>query len=1143
MARIPGSPGNDTLTGLAGRDLLVGLAGNDTLDGLAGADRMEGGTGGDLYIVDDSDDLIVETGTDIDSVESSVDYTLADGVENLTLIGGVALAGTGNAGVNVITGNALDNTLAGGLGNDTLTGGDGADTLIGGAGNDRMLGGNGDDLYIVDATGDIVDETGGSGTDTVQSSATFTLAAGIEILTLTGKLLANGTGNATDNTITGNDAINTLTGLGGNDTLDGGIGADKLLGGLGDDVYLVDNKDIITELAGQGSDTVISTVSYTLSANIEVLTLSGATALAGTGNASVNTIIGGVENNTLDGGAGADSLIGGDGDDIYIVDDAADSMTELAGEGTDTARASVSYTLGAQVENIVLLGTAAINATGNTLANTLTGNSGANFLTGGTGDDTYIVGAGDTVVELGGEGTDTIMSSVSWSLDANTENILLTGTAAINASGNGGNNTLGGNTGINTLDGGLGDDTYIIDTKDVIVDAGGTDTVRAGFTYTLIAGLENVELSGAGNFNVTGNALDNTVTGNSGNNTLDGAGGADTLQGGAGNDVYIVNDASDIVVENAGEGTDSVLSTITYTLTAEVENLVLLGASAIDGTGNALDNTLTGNSAANLLTGGLGNDTYVIDALDTIAVDTGGSDTVAFNGSFDISGRVDLENITLLGTGAFNATGNGNDNTLTGNSGINTLNGGAGNDTYVIGKTDVIVDSSGTDTVVANFTYTLGVDMENLVLTAGAGVINGTGNALVNTLTGNASNNTLDGRGGIDAYIGGAGNDVYIIDDSAETITELASQGTDTVRSSVSYILGAELEVLVQTGTAHIDGTGNGLKNTLTGNAGNNTLDGDAGSDVMQGGAGNDTFIADDIGDKVSDTQGNDTVLSSVTFTIAAGIENLTLTGAANITAIGNMGVNIITGNSGDNTLFGASGNDTLIGGSGNDTLEGGIGADTLMGGLGDDVIIYNFSQDRVNEFAGEGTDTVIAVVNYTMDDFIENATAFGPSLIRITGNGLDNVITGNAAANNLRGEDGHDTILGGDGRDNIYGGNGDDTLDGGLASDVMYGDAGADTFVMAGPVASTNVDTVRDFSVADGDAIDISDILSYYTAGVDTLSDFVMLVQQGTQTLVKVDVTGSGVAANYSTVAYLTGVTSLPDVDTMVLNGNLIVT
>ncbi|MBL8765702.1 MAG: calcium-binding protein, partial [Phycisphaerae bacterium] len=168
-------------------------------------------------------------------------------------------------------------------------------------------------------------------------------------------------------------------------------------------------------------------------------------------------------------------------------------------------------------------------------------------------------------------------------------------------------------------------------------------------------------------------------------------------------------------------------------------------------------------------------------------------------------------------------------------------------------KTDVIVDSSGTDTVVANFTYTLGADMENLVLTAGAGVINGTGNALVNTLTGNAGNNTLDGRGGIDAYIGGAGNDVYIIDDSAETITELASQGTDTVRSSVAYTLGAELEVLVLTGAANIDGTGNALKNTLTGNAGNNTLDGGAGADIMQGGAGNDSFIVDDIGDKVSD--------------------------------------------------------------------------------------------------------------------------------------------------------------------------------------------------------------------------------------------------------------------------------------------------
>ena len=1126
MARIPGTTGDDTLTGLAGRDLLVGLAGNDTLDGLAGADQMEGGLGADLYIVDDVDDVIVETGTGIDSVESSVDYTLSASVENLTLTGGVALVGTGNTGNNTITGNAL------------------ANTLIGGKGNDRMIGGLGDDLYIVNATGDVADETGGGGIDMVEASASFTLSTGVEILTLTGKTGLSGTGSIDDNTITGNDGINTLKGMGGADTLEGGLGLDKLFGGTGNDLYIVDDKDTITELAGEGNDSVLSTISYTLSANVETLTLVGPDAITGIGGIGDNTLIGNVGNNTLDGGVGNDSLIGGDGDDTYLVDSAGDTITELAGEGIDSVRSSVTFTLGAEVENLALNGTTAINATGNGLANTLAGNTAANVLTGGAGDDTYVVGAGDTVVELGGGGTDTIMSSISWTLDANTENVILTGTAAINATGTAGNNTLGGNTGLNTLDGGLGNDTYIIDAKDKIVDAGGTDTVRAGFTYTLIAGMENLELSGTGNFNATGNTDDNTITGNSGNNTLDGAAGTDTLQGAAGNDVYIVNDGSDTIVENAGEGTDTVLSTITHTLAAEVENLTLLGAAAINATGNAGNNTLTGNSAANVLTGGLGNDTYVIDALDTIAVDTGGSDTVAFSGTFDISGRADLENITLLGTGAFNATGNGNDNTLTGNSGINTLNGGAGNDTYVIGKTDVIADTSGTDTVVANFTYTLGVDMENLILTAGMGIINGSGNAGVNTLTGNSGANTLDGKVGIDAYIGGLGNDVYVVDDSSETITELAGEGTDAVRASASYTLGAELENLVLTGTGTIDGTGNALKNTLTGNAGNNTLDGGLDADILQGGAGNDTYIVDHIKDVVSDQSGIDTVVTSVEYAIGLGIENIVLSGAANLKALGNNSSNIITGNTGDNTLSGFGGNDTLIGGDGADTLDGGGGTDSMIGGLGDDVYYINFQADTVTELAGQGIDTVFTTGQYTLGDSIENAVATGISyIVNITGNALGNTLTGHGGGNILRGLDGNDFLMGGFGNDNLHGGNDDDILWGQSGIDSLYGDAGADTFYFGGLDTFKTRDVVVDFSTVDGDAIDISNLLTFYTPSVDNLSDFVKLVQQGAQTIVKVDVTGSGIAANYGDIALLVGVTVLPDVDTMVLNGNLIVT
>src|SRR5262245_29926208 len=190
----------------------------------------------------------------------------------------------GTSGNDTLSGTADDDLIEGLGGDDTLNGLGGNDTLDGGTGADTMAGGTGNDTYVVDDVGDVVTENAAEGTDTVQSSITWTLGATLENLTLTGAAAINGTGNTLNNTINGNSGANVL---------DGGAGADAMAGGASDDTYLVDNtSDTVTEAASAGIDTVRSSVTYTLAANVETLVLTGTTAISGNGNGSDNVLDG-----------------------------------------------------------------------------------------------------------------------------------------------------------------------------------------------------------------------------------------------------------------------------------------------------------------------------------------------------------------------------------------------------------------------------------------------------------------------------------------------------------------------------------------------------------------------------------------------------------------------------------------------------------------------------------------------------------------------------------------------------------------------------------------------------------------------------------------------------------------------------------
>ncbi|ULA61950.1 MAG: hypothetical protein LZF60_380162 [Nitrospira sp.] len=435
-----------------------------------------------------------------------------------------------------------NDTLFGLGGDDILSGGAGNDTLNGGTGADRMTGGSGNDLFMVDNINDIVIESAGQGADTVYSSLTYALGSNLENLTLTGSAVVNGIGNSLNNILTGNSAVNVLT------------------GGAGNDTYVVGLGDTVVEAVSAGTDTVKSDGSWTLGSNLENLILTGVASVNGIGNSLANTLTGNSAANMLRGETGADTLIGAQGDDLYIVDNVGDKVTELAGEGVDTIQSSVTYTLSANVENLTLSGTSAINGTGNGLDNVMAGNSAANRLTGGAGNDTYVIGTGDTVVEAANAGIDTVQSSVTHTLAANVENLTLTGAGAINGTGNALNNILVGNNAANTLAGGAGDDTYVVGTGDIVTEQAnaGIDTVQSSVTWTLGANVENLTLAGVTAINGTGNTLANVVIGNAGNNVLTGGDGNDTLSGGRGNDALNGGTGNDVFQLARGDGQDTI---------------------------------------------------------------------------------------------------------------------------------------------------------------------------------------------------------------------------------------------------------------------------------------------------------------------------------------------------------------------------------------------------------------------------------------------------------------------------------------------------------------------------------------------------------------------------------------------------------
>lgn len=489
-----------------------------------------------------------------------------------------------------------------------------------------------------------------------------------------------------------------------------------------------------------------------------------------------------------------------------------------------------------------------------------------------------------------------------------------------------------------------------------------------GGVYTSPSGNDTLD-GAAGNDSLYGGTGNDSLIGGIGNDLMDGNAGADIFDGGTGNDIYVIDITADKVTEAAGAGTDTIRSYVSYTLGANLENLALVGTSAINGIGNSLNNMITGNRANNVLDGGGGNDT------------------------------------------------------LDGGDGFDTYIGGTGNDTYIVDTTtDIVTESTGggTDTVHSSVTYTLGANLENLTLT-GSSAISGTGNALNNSIRGNAAsenslyggegNDTLNGGSGeassepgantlarVDSLYGGTGDDTYIINSvyysyedvdldgiadrtyiDTDYIIEGDNEGVDTVKLSINapsysqpiYHLHFNVENLILTGSSDISGGGNTLDNIVTGNSGSNSLYGDQGNDLLQGGGGNDELT--DL--YYSNFRGS--------ISIRQGGADTMLGGAGEDTLYGLDGNDYLSGDNGNDTLLGDGfyqndvpvdtyGLDTLTGGNGNDYLVGGNLNDTLTGGAGADTFGYTTLSDGLDII----TDFVVA------DDTIQvSASGFSDEL------------------------------------------------------------------------------------------------------------------------------------------------------------------
>lgn len=878
-----------------------------------------------------------------EGTEMMLDELVYGGKGNWETLWGVFASGNDSLTVNA----ANTFTLEAGIGNDTITGTAGTDTVD----YKYATGGVAVDLAAVTDQVEFMDEV---------TLNTYTQQlSGIE----------NINGSRYADNIRGNSGANLL--WGGNDTE-----VDTLAGGDGNDTYII-NDDIDRVSDSGGTDTIRSTIDIDLRSyiTIENLEMVG-TQINADGNSLNNTITGNSQANVINGQGGADTMIGGAGNDTYYADNAGDVITETSGNGTDTVLASASFALTAAADVEVLkttsdTGTAAINLTGSNIINTITGNNGANRLDGGSsggdgvtdvlngllGNDTYVLGAGsDTVNDTGG--VDTIESSITRTLAsyATVENLTLTGSSNIDATGNASANVLTGNSGNNVITGGAGNDTMVGGTGNdtFVFEANGADIITdfGAKYFTVTMNGSNVVTPSASTATATGSAvmnlantrvqLDLTSSGLNWNST---------------------STADNKVTAFAFyQGASTVNGSLTHDILADTSTYKSINAT----TNTVRDVWTTANGLTSTLATSIAAGGHYLEI-----------DTSQFNTPGAIRGQL-LANGTsadVISVAGLNITDFATIQELAYDAGTSVIIKRTSNG---VASTLTLQNTKEADLLTTHFAYSAVNAIDNLTGTANADdMFGGLGNDILSgaagadRLFGEAGNDSLNGGTGNDRMFGGLGNDKFVVDSLSDYVNDTG--GTDTVQTSVSYSL-VNLAAIENLATSNAAATtamtlwGNASANQITGNAGNNILDGKAGNDTMTGLGGNDTYFVDSASDSIVDSSGTDTVKASISYTLGAGVAIEVLTTATTSLAInltGNELAQRVVGSNAVNTINGGLGNDTLTGYGGNDSF---LFNTTLGSGNVDTITDFNPVADTIRLentgaglFTGLGTGTLAA--------------------------------------------------------------------------------------------------------------------------------------------------------------------------------------